>query len=293
MLEQVEAIMQDLGLQNKAAVGQPYLLYVVPRAGDFLSLNVTYRTEERVLCFEARPSVKCRKEERQAVLEEVDQMNRVLQVGRLELEEVPTGSRLLATASARVSRKPTEKLVGMLLRETVEAVAAAKYAVTPVAKKVVVGGGKPGVAEKIIAAKEGKVMTKNEKSRMYEEFLREEGYLPKVEESGSVLFKKEGSTYVMELNDDDEVYFRILFPSFWSIDDEAERIRATAACMEVTAKVKVAKVFVHEDSVWAAIEVFFAEPAQFKPVFNRMMNALNAGVKAFCKQMRGEDSKAA
>lgn len=128
-------------------------------------------------------------------------------------------------------------------------------------------------------------MTQRELADMYHQYLEAEGYNPEIEE-GFVKFKFEGGTYLVVVDENDEQYFRLIFPNFWPIESEDERQRALAAADHATAETKVAKLFLVRDNVWATIEIFSAEPQEFRAVFGRCIRALKAGVSTFVEKMR-------
>jgi hypothetical protein len=113
------------------------------------------------------------------------------------------------------------------------------------------------------------------------EYLREEGYLPKLDEDGDIVFKCEGRTYYVILDGNDEQFFRLVFPNFWSISDEEERARVMSAAQAATAKTKVAKIFPVKDDTWASVELFLPSAEAFNAVFSRSMSALRAAVQTF------------
>lgn len=124
------------------------------------------------------------------------------------------------------------------------------------------------------------------KIEMYKAYLEQEGFHP-TQEDKFLWFKAEGRGYVIFDNEDDPGFFQLLFPNFWSIDSDDERIRAYQAANHATAATKVAKIYVDEDgtNVWAGIEMFFESPEQFKGVFARSMNALRTAVDHFKEKM--------
>lgn len=123
--------------------------------------------------------------------------------------------------------------------------------------------------------------TKRQLQEMYVNHLMGEGYRPDINESGFVSFKVEGKFYVIPIDEDDPEYFNLIFPNFWSIDDEEERAHAMVAANETTASMKVAKVVIHGDSIWACIEMYVSPPEQFTAVFARSLRTLQAGVQHF------------
>ena len=121
---------------------------------------------------------------------------------------------------------------------------------------------------------------------IYVEFLEREGYRPTIDDAGDVLFKCEGRCYYLMVDDDDPIYFRLLFPNFWSIDGPLEHQRALLSAAEVTAEIKVAKIYVLGDDTQAAAEMFLAAPDDLPRVFDRALRALQGAVRRFCELMQ-------
>jgi hypothetical protein len=129
-------------------------------------------------------------------------------------------------------------------------------------------------------------MTKQERAEMYREYLTEEGYAPKIDDDGDVVFKFEGRGYFLAVDEEDEAFFRLVFPNFWSIESDYEREKVASAALRATAMTKVAKVFPVRDDTWASIEMFCSPPEVFKTVFRRSLTALQAGVENFREAMQ-------
>lgn len=140
----------------------------------------------------------------------------------------------------------------------------------------------------IIAVLKESIVSKDQRADMYKTYLVEEGYSPKTDDDGDVVFKYEGKHYCIIIDEQDEDFFRLIFPNFWSIDSEAERSKVLEAAVYSTAKTKVAKVFVVRDDTWAAIEMFCSPPEAFKIVFRRSLSALQAGINNFLKKMHDD-----
>jgi len=124
------------------------------------------------------------------------------------------------------------------------------------------------------------------KAKMYESHLKGEGYQPTIDGDGDVIFKYEGRTYYIDVNDDDQ-YFQLVFPRFWKIDDEAELIRVIAAADHTTHMIKVVKVVTVQDheNVSAFVELFVDKPEDFKPIFLRSLRAIQGAVQEFKEKM--------
>ena len=129
-------------------------------------------------------------------------------------------------------------------------------------------------------------MNKKERAQMYMDYLHSEGFSPQLDQDQDIFFKFEGRTYLILIDERDEEFFRLVFPNFWSIDNEAERVKVEKAALQATADTKVAKVFPVKDNVWATIELFCMPPDAFKGVFKRGLSALRSAVNTFTEKMR-------
>lgn len=133
-------------------------------------------------------------------------------------------------------------------------------------------------------------MQREQLSRMYLDYLKEEGYCPRLDEDGDVIFKCEGRHYAILIDPRDECYFRLVYPNFWAIEDDTARQRAIVAAHDVNSRVKVAKVYVVRDDTWASVEMFCSPPQAFQDVFGRSIGALRAAVRGFLDAVRGDDA---
>ncbi len=128
-------------------------------------------------------------------------------------------------------------------------------------------------------------MTGQQLAQIYADYLDKKGYHPETEE-GFVRFRHAGGVYLVAVDANDEEYFRLIFPNFWEITDDAERQKVLRACDTATAETKVAKVFIVRDNVWGTIEIFCPEIQQFQQIFDRSMSALRAAVNKFVEEMK-------
>lgn len=129
-------------------------------------------------------------------------------------------------------------------------------------------------------------MTRAERAQAYLEFLANEGYRPVLDGDGDVVFKVEGYMYYISV-EEDEAFFRLIFPNFWPLETEAERTRAERAALRVTARMKVVKVLTTERGVLATVEMFATVPESVYPVFQRCVQTIQGAVRAFIEEMRG------
>ena len=125
-------------------------------------------------------------------------------------------------------------------------------------------------------------------AEFYRDYLNEEGYRPSIDEDGDVAFKFEGGNYFISIYEDDEEYFQLVYPFFWEIENDEERERAIAACIETTRGQKSVKVFMVKDNndVSAATEAFFAAKEDVKRIFPRYLHSIQSGIAAFREIMR-------
>jgi len=129
-------------------------------------------------------------------------------------------------------------------------------------------------------------MTKAERVEMYLNYLKEEGFSPKIDNDGDVMFRYEGGNYYITADEQDEAYFRIMYPSFWSVETEEERKRAVHASVAASAETKVAKVYISHGKAVAAVEMFCTPPDVFKRVLMRTLSAMQTGAAKFREKMK-------
>jgi hypothetical protein len=123
------------------------------------------------------------------------------------------------------------------------------------------------------------------------EFLREEGYKAHTDDDGDIVFKCQGKTLLFMPHEDDDEYFHLVLPAFWDAEGE-EFAPACAACSQLNARLKVAKVFIPRDSVWATAEMFISPFEGFKAIFDRTVNLLTSIPEEFRRivnELEGSD----
>lgn len=123
------------------------------------------------------------------------------------------------------------------------------------------------------------------------EYLIGEGYRPKYDADGDVVVKREGKTYAVVFEESDPMYYRVIYPNFWSLDDELEHERALVAASRVNAKMKCAKILPSAEfrvgaNVSATVELYAVDVDAFIAVLERAFLATEAASLAFVKEMR-------
>lgn len=123
------------------------------------------------------------------------------------------------------------------------------------------------------------------------EYLSSEGYRPKYDEDGDIIVKREGKTFAIIFEENDPIYFRVLYPNFWSLDDETEYEQAMIAAARVNRTLKCVKVlpsveFNEDSNVSASVELYAPDVDAFIAVLDRAFMASAAAGMQFGKEMR-------
>lgn len=108
-------------------------------------------------------------------------------------------------------------------------------------------------------------------------------------------FVFEQGTYVLEVDDGDPDFFRLVFPNFWRLGSVDEQGRALAAAAQATSLVKVAKVFLVErrestagpkvGDVSAAVDLLLPEAALAAGILIRSLRTLQVACQTFALAM--------
>ncbi len=117
------------------------------------------------------------------------------------------------------------------------------------------------------------------------DLLEEEGFRPKVNDDGDVIFKYEGKTYVVQFDEDDQYFIRVILPNFWVLESDTEKAIATKTAYEITRQIKVAKVFSVGDRMWSSAELFFPNEESIKPLFDRILSVVSEAAALFARKM--------
>jgi hypothetical protein len=129
--------------------------------------------------------------------------------------------------------------------------------------------------------------TPGPKAQMYLEHLKSLGYYPEIDPDGDVRFKHEGRTYYVFGEEGDQHYFRLVYPNFWSIDSDEERVKVLAMMSDINSDFKVVKLYPSRNDSSASVEMFLDPIDHFKVIFPRSMGLLAECVTRFVRRMRG------
>jgi hypothetical protein len=119
--------------------------------------------------------------------------------------------------------------------------------------------------------------------------LQQEGYPSQVDSDGDISFTYEGGSYYAMISPDDDRYFAIQYPNFWSIDSDTERLAVLMAAERATRSTKVAKVFLDQDrgDTMAAAEIFLEDWSRLSALsIGRCISSIRSAVATFQRELR-------
>ena len=120
------------------------------------------------------------------------------------------------------------------------------------------------------------------------DFLAEEGFRPKLDDDGDVVFKYEGGTYFVIAGHGDATVLTVLLPYFWPLEDAAERTRAMEAAMHAQKSVQIGRVTVLDENVSARINAYLPDEQSFRAVLLRSIDGLHYLARVFRDHMRAQ-----
>jgi hypothetical protein len=120
---------------------------------------------------------------------------------------------------------------------------------------------------------------------LYMDILLEEGFRPKADDEGDLVFKSEGRSVFIRIDPGDTEFLMLCCPNIWKCDSEEEEIRCLAAASYATASTKVAKVSIVGEYAWASVELFLPAPEHFRSLLIRSLGAMHAAIRNFVDKM--------
>lgn len=105
------------------------------------------------------------------------------------------------------------------------------------------------------------------------EFLKTQGFCPEVDEHGGIIFKYQMATFLFINNDEDEEFFQLAMPHIYQVTDDNRDIVLEAA-NKTNTSMKVTKISVLGDSVWAFFEILLDQSPDVKDIIPRALNIL-------------------
>jgi hypothetical protein len=124
---------------------------------------------------------------------------------------------------------------------------------------------------------------------VFADYLKGEGYLPKIDEEGDIRFKVEGKSFCIAIMDD-PTFISLRHFGIWSIESQEERDALPLAALEAGKRTKAAKVFVsdietEEAFVATYTESFLSQPNDIGGVFDRLLSANQSAQRNFIEAM--------
>jgi hypothetical protein len=121
----------------------------------------------------------------------------------------------------------------------------------------------------------------------YCSYLTAEGFpTTHIDDEGDVIFRCEGRVYLISVQEDCPERFALVLPSFWGLDDDQEAHLALTIGNEVNLRVFGVTLFIGQQSVSAAVELFLANPAEdIKAVLYPSLKAIQGAVYRFASLM--------
>jgi len=113
------------------------------------------------------------------------------------------------------------------------------------------------------------------------------GYSVSVDSDGDILINIDNKKYLIMFEPDDDEFYLTGFAYFWPIDSEVEKERALIAANYSNLVSKWCKVFVvaEKKNVYSTVELLFKSTDEYCRSFERIVKAINNGVKLFSEKM--------
>jgi hypothetical protein len=121
------------------------------------------------------------------------------------------------------------------------------------------------------------------------DFLKEEGYVPKIDDDGDVLFKYQGDKYFISIDEEDTQYFRMFFLGDWECENDGEKARLFKAASDTNYEMKIAKTFIINDTtIVVIIECLLNDEKDFKINLARWLDVITSAIDTFNEKMKAE-----
>ena len=121
-------------------------------------------------------------------------------------------------------------------------------------------------------------------SEMVLNFLRQQGFIPEVDEGGNIDFKYQMASFVFINNDEDEEFFQLMMPCIFDVtDDNCDMVMEAAN--KVNRQIKVVKACVINDSVWLLFESLLDHSPEVSDIIPRALNILQGARRQFYEEM--------
>ena len=126
----------------------------------------------------------------------------------------------------------------------------------------------------------------NNIGRLCFNFLRSEGYLPQINQVDDIIFKAEGNTFIVMIDENDEQFLNLILPNFYQIEGNLEMNKAFRVANIVNQNIKVGKIIISNNKhVWAIAEQFIDSTPDLEDFFKRTIRAVLKASEDFQSKM--------
>jgi hypothetical protein len=115
------------------------------------------------------------------------------------------------------------------------------------------------------------------------------GFVPSSSDNENISFAV-GSVAYHVIANQAAGYLRVTLPSFYSRVDAPDQLKLMQAMLDITRDIRVAKLFFHEGTVWAAYEGYVLRSEDIKGFIKSGIDHLNAAAVRFFQAV-GDGSK--
>ena len=121
-------------------------------------------------------------------------------------------------------------------------------------------------------------------SEMVFQYLKQQGLVPSIDDDNDIVFKYQMLTFVFFTDDDDQQFFRLALPNIFDVTDD-NRIAVLEAINEVNKIMKVVKLTIPREDVWATTEIMMDTTPVLDDLFPRLINILMGAQREFYNQI--------
>jgi len=106
-----------------------------------------------------------------------------------------------------------------------------------------------------------------------------------VDSDGDIQFTYNDHNYFIEINEEDNEFFRLVLFNIWPIESVEERLDVLNAIDVVNRDRKVVKAYTTNDNVWIAAELFISNPHDVNTIFLRCLEVIEGSIETFTSEM--------
>lgn len=125
-----------------------------------------------------------------------------------------------------------------------------------------------------------------EREKIIFEYLKEQGYLAKVDKDGDIVFKFESMNFAILIDDKDEDFFRLVLPSFWEIESETELEQVLLVSSQLNHEIKLIKITTSDMETYASVEMLLTSTQDIKIIFEKSLRCIQHATYKFAEKMR-------